>query len=240
MKMGFAMLFWMLCLVAGLQAQCESCPAVPGEMIDHCYCEPGDDTRCVQFTQDSPSFYFQNKSLKKGNPFKFDLPADLGPVTVAYLMGLQADKKIKLTAMDYLVIERGIEQWRQIEGMRTWRMDIINSGFGISPTGLAYKEIIKGNGLRPKQGQKLIVHYTGYLADGKKFDSSLDRKHTFEFVLGKNQVIAGWEEGFSIMNVGSRYLLRIPPELGYGPRGAGKVIPPNAVLFFDVRLIAIE
>lgn len=234
------MVFWMLCLAAGIQAQCESCPAVPGEMIDHCYCEPGDNSRCVQFTQDSPTFYFQDQSLKKGNPFKFELPPDLGPTSVPYLMGLKADKKIKLDPQDYLVIERGIEQWRQIEGIRKWQMEIVNSGFSITSTGLAYKVLVKGEGLRPKQGQKVIVHYTGYLSDGKKFDSSLDRKHSFDFVLGKNQVIAGWEEGIALMSVGSRYLLRIPPELGYGPRGAGKVIPPNALLFFDVRLIAIE
>lgn len=107
-------------------------------------------------------------------------------------------------------------------------------------SGLRYVDIEQGEGATPKEGQTVVVHYTGSLADGTKFDSSRDRDRPFSFKLGEGQVIKGWEEGISTMQVGGRRQLIIPPELGYGQRGAGGVIPPNATLIFDVELLEIS
>jgi FKBP-type peptidyl-prolyl cis-trans isomerase len=106
-----------------------------------------------------------------------------------------------------------------------------------TPSGLKLELLQEGKGPLPQKGQKVVVHYTGTLADGKKFDSSRDRGEPFSFTLGAGQVIQGWDEGLILMKVGSRAKLTIPPALGYGARGAGNVIPPNAILIFDVELL---
>jgi FKBP-type peptidyl-prolyl cis-trans isomerase len=106
-----------------------------------------------------------------------------------------------------------------------------------TPSGLKIDIIKEGNGPLPQPGQKVSVHYTGTLPDGKVFDSSRDRGQPISFPLGAGQVIRGWDEGLSRLKVGTRARLTIPPELGYGARGAGGVIPPNATLIFDVELM---
>lgn len=106
-------------------------------------------------------------------------------------------------------------------------------------SGLKYVEIKEGTGATPKTGQTVVVHYTGTLEDGTKFDSSRDRGQPFQFRIGVGQVIKGWDEGVGTMKVGGQRQLIIPSELGYGARGAGGVIPPNATLIFDVELIKI-
>ncbi|MEL6900085.1 MAG: FKBP-type peptidyl-prolyl cis-trans isomerase [Cyanobacteria bacterium J06606_4] len=106
-------------------------------------------------------------------------------------------------------------------------------------SGLQYVVIEEGDGASPQAGQRVFVHYVGTLEDGTKFDSSRDRGRPFDFTIGRGQVIKGWDEGVGMMQVGDRRKLIIPPELGYGARGAGGVIPPNATLIFDVELLRI-
>ena len=109
-----------------------------------------------------------------------------------------------------------------------------------TPSGLQYIDEVVGTGPSPKKGQTVVVHYTGTLTNGTKFDSSLDRNQPFSFKIGVGQVIKGWDEGVGTMKVGGKRQLIIPAELAYGSRGAGGVIPSNAVLNFDVELLAIK
>ena len=112
------------------------------------------------------------------------------------------------------------------------------------PNGLKYTDTKTGDGATATPGSKVSVHYTGWLYNnetkGAKFDSSVDRGQPFQFSLGAHQVIAGWDEGVAGMKVGGKRTLIIPPELGYGARGAGGVIPPNATLMFDVELLGVQ
>jgi peptidylprolyl isomerase len=109
-----------------------------------------------------------------------------------------------------------------------------------TPSGLSYVDEVVGNGPSPRAGQTVSVHYTGWLTNGQKFDSSLDRGAPFEFVLGQGNVIRGWDEGVASMKVGGKRKLTIPPQLGYGAQGAGNVIPPNATLVFEVQLLGVR
>ena len=109
-----------------------------------------------------------------------------------------------------------------------------------TPSGLTYEDLEPGTGATAVPGQKAKVHYTGWLKTGQKFDSSLDRNDPFEFTLGAGMVIRGWDEGVSGMKVGGKRKLTIPPDLGYGARGAGGVIPPNAELIFEVELLGLR
>lgn len=107
-------------------------------------------------------------------------------------------------------------------------------------SGLYYIETVKGNGEKPTKGQKVTVHYSGFLLDGKKFDSSVDRGQPFQFTLGAGQVIQGWDEGVALMNIGTTAKLLLPSSIAYGANGAGGVIPPFAPLLFEVQLLKIE
>ncbi len=107
-------------------------------------------------------------------------------------------------------------------------------------SGLKYRDVAVGSGREAALGDTATVHYTGWLTDGKKFDSSVDRKEPFSFRVGAGQVIKGWDEGVAGMKVGGKRKLTIPPQLGYGSRGAGGVIPPNATLMFDVELLGLR
>jgi peptidylprolyl isomerase len=113
-----------------------------------------------------------------------------------------------------------------------------------TPSGLQITDTQPGTGAAPKPGQTCVVHYTGWLyengAKGKKFDSSVDRGQPFAFPIGQHRVIAGWDEGVATMKTGGKRTLIIPPDLGYGARGAGGVIPPNATLIFEVELLEVK
>lgn len=114
----------------------------------------------------------------------------------------------------------------------------------VSTSGLSHEDTLPGTGASPRSGQTCVMHYTGWLwvdgQKGSKFDSSLDRGRPFSFSLGQGQVIKGWDEGVASMKVGGKRTLLIPPELGYGARGAGGVIPPNATLLFEVELLEVR
>lgn len=242
MKRGFLILIFALGGHIFLPAQCDGCKSVAGEVIDFCFVESEWPDHCVQFTEDAQYFYYQSPEANKGVPAKISFPAKPDRYATGFLTKLmESDKKLKLGARDLLIIEHGMGVWQQLEGIRKWDPAVVASGYTFTGTGLAYKPLLLGRGKSPVKGKKVNVHYTGYLENGEKFESSLDRKQSFQFTLGAGQVIKGWDEGLAIMTVGSRYLLRIPPQLGYGQAGAGEgEIPPNATLYFDVQLLSAE
>jgi hypothetical protein len=118
-------------------------------------------------------------------------------------------------------------------------LEMANDSTGI-PADLVIEDIEEGSGAVAEPGRRVTVHYTGWLSDGTKFDSSRDRNEPFEFRLGAGQVIRGWDVGVEGMKVGGKRRLVIPPDLGYGARGAGGVIPPNSVLIFEVELLGVR
>ena len=135
-------------------------------------------------------------------------------------------------------------------GLAAFAISVLFAGPGLAqqetttPSGLRYVETKPGSGAAARPGQTAVVHYTGWLSEGgqkgRKFDSSRDRGEPFAFPLGGGRVIKGWDEGVAGMKPGGQRTLIIPPELGYGARGAGNVIPPNATLIFDVELVALK
>ena len=137
-------------------------------------------------------------------------------------------ERVELVAGVRLVYTPAIKFWRKAMSITT------------TESGLQIEEIKLGEGDTAASGQFVSVHYTGWLTDGKKFDSSKDRDEPFEFPLGQRNVIAGWDEGVQGMRIGGIRKLTIPPQLGYGARGAGGVIPPNATLVFEVELLNIS
>ena len=161
--------------------------------------------------------------------------------------------------MDIEIIREGEEakNWNAIEAFRTFegsrakreaaakaeaeaKMEQLGAGFDKTESGLRYKMIQKGNGKKAEAGKTVSVHYSGQLENGKVFDSSYTRKKPIEFPLGKGHVIEGWDEGIALLQVGDKARFIIPSHLGYGSRGAGGVIPPDATLVFDVELMDVK
>ncbi|OBX25342.1 cyclophilin family peptidyl-prolyl cis-trans isomerase [Gelidibacter algens] len=144
-----------------------------------------------------------------------------------------------------------VEAFRTFEGSREQliaearqandaELDKLAAGFEQTKSGLRYKILQKGNGKSAEKGQMVSVHYKGQLADGTVFDSSYKRNQPLDFQVGVGQVISGWDEGICLLNIGDKARLVIPSDLGYGAQGAGGVIPPNAILVFDVELMAVK
>lgn len=144
-----------------------------------------------------------------------------------------------------------VEAFRVFEGSRAKReaeqkaaseaqLEKLAAGFEKTESGLRYQFIQRGNGKKAEKGRTVSVHYSGSLENGKVFDSSYSRKKPIEFPLGKGHVIEGWDEGIALLSVGDKARFVIPPYLGYGESGAGGVIPPNAVLIFDVELMDVK
>ncbi|MBX2842320.1 MAG: FKBP-type peptidyl-prolyl cis-trans isomerase [Flammeovirgaceae bacterium] len=134
-----------------------------------------------------------------------------------------------------LFINAALDDWRVVEP----NLEYIKDGFEFTESGLGIKTLEEGNGELPVKGKKILVHYTGTLEDGNKFDSSLDRGQPFDFPVGVGWVIKGWDEAFAKLKFGTKAIIRVPPELGYGRKQAG-VIPPNSVLYFEVESIGYK
>jgi hypothetical protein len=233
-------------LLAPAFSQCDGCSEVPGFIKEYCFTS-GDNApgKCAIFSSSKDAFYLFTANGKKrklipGNP-------NSGSV---YLYSLAANKKLKLSATDILFIRDAILAWedemvnilsRNASAELFTGTDLGTMAFESRPSGLGVRLIQEGKGKTPQKGKKLRVHYRGYLGDGKVFDASYDRNEAFEFLLGAGQVIKGWDEGLSLYPVGSRFVLKIPPTLGYGERDVGGgLIPPNSTLFFDVLILNAE
>lgn len=162
-----------------------------------------------------------------------------------------------LESVEIIRVGEEAEKWNAVEAFRTFegsrakreaaereaaeaKMEELAAGFDKTESGLRYKMIQKGNGKKAENGKTVSVHYSGQLENGKVFDSSYTRKKPIEFPLGRGNVIEGWDEGIALLQVGDKARFVIPSHLGYGSRGAGGVIPPNATLIFDVELMDVK
>jgi FKBP-type peptidyl-prolyl cis-trans isomerase len=162
----------------------------------------------------------------------------------------------KIDSLEIVRVGAEAEKWNAVEAFRTFEgsrakkieeekakhtaeLDKVAAGFEETPSGLRYKIIQKGTGKKAESGMKVTVHYEGSLLNGTVFDSSYKRKDPIEFQVGIGQVIAGWDEGICLLQVGDKARFVIPSDLGYGSAGAGGVIPPDAILIFDVELMKL-
>lgn len=162
-----------------------------------------------------------------------------------------------IESLEIIRIGQEAEKWNAVEAFRTFEgarekrlalekenaeaeLESLSAGFEKTTSGLRYQFIHKGQGKKAEKGKKVSVHYKGQLANGKEFDNSFKRKQPIEFALGVGQVIEGWDEGIQLLHVGDKARFVIPSYLGYGSRGAGGVIPPNATLIFDVELVDVK
>ncbi len=204
--------------------QCNSCKSVPGFTSDYCYVDTLFQGYCGQFSSDQHYFVLQHGKKLKNIPAFEDFE-------LTNLISIANDKKLKISAGEILFIQRATKAWSLA------KRDI---GMNYTDSGLGYKIIKPGGGPLPQKGQMVKVQYRGTLSDGTIFDDSWQRGEPIAFPLGTGRVIKGWDEGISLLNIGTRAILKIPPDLGYGSRGAGTTIPPNATLYFDVEVVGVE
>lgn len=201
-------------------SQCEKCEMLESEKYDFCFTDNEFTDICAQFGIEQETFRIKSAKKPKELPIGDDLGLD-------YLISLTQDKKLKVSAYEILFIEKALVGW-EIEKRKF--------GHTYTKSGLGYRITSEGSGDIPTDGEKVNVHYTGYLEDGTKFDSSYDRNKPFTFAIGKGQVISGWDEGIALFKKGTKAILRIPPTLGYGSRKVG-TIPANSTLYFEIELL---
>jgi FKBP-type peptidyl-prolyl cis-trans isomerase len=215
----------LICIAQLSFSQCENCPKAPESFkVDYCHTNEIFGDLCAQFNEKAEFFLLKRK--KKNIQIKM-----MDEVNEKYLVGLAKNKKMKISALEMIFIE---------EALKTWAKEKMNIGYEFTDSGLGIKMIEEGSGELPKKGQEVEVHYKGLLEDGTQFDSSIDRGDTFKFPVGTGRVIKGWDEGIAKLKPGAKAWLKIPSELGYGKRGAGRSSPPNATLYFYVEMISIK
>ncbi len=200
-------------------AQCDTCN-LP-EAADYCYTDSLFAGYCAAFSEDAATFQFTSGKKVKNIPLAEE-------TNTKYFLELSTNKKLKIKSKDLLFIQAATTQWAVAK---------MTLGYTLDDQGLGIKILKEGTGRIPENGESIKVHYTGFLNDGTKFDSSVDRGRPIEFILGTGRVIKGWDQAFSQIKRGTKARILIPPALGYGPRGAGGRIPPNATLIFEVELM---
>jgi FKBP-type peptidyl-prolyl cis-trans isomerase len=215
-----------LCLVAlspsAAFSQCEGCPEAQG--VDYCFTSPKLPGRCAQFRLNQKTFqYTASARDKKG--MEIIVP---DTIDMAAMLALTRTNR-KLKTEDVLFVQEALTRWHSAK---------IDLGYEYTESGLGYKVLREGSGARPKRGDRVTVHYRGKLKDGSVFDSSFERGQPFTANIGVGQLIRGWDEGIPMFREGARVMLRIPPELGYGSRGAG-TIPANSVLYFEIEIVGV-
>ena len=205
-------------------AQCAECAGAQVAESDYCYEDPRFDDLCAAFVEGQDLFVLvhagQTRSLRVRKAGDFD-----------GLLELVRTERPDISGLELLFVAVALQAWEQ--AARDLGMQFSESGLGI-------KILEPGSGPVTQKGQTVAVHYTGTLEDGRTFDSSLQRGEPLRFVLGSGRVIRGWDEGLTGLAVGTRARLKIPPHLGYGSQGAGNVIPPEAVLYFEIEIVAAE
>ena len=204
-------------------AQCEKCQMLPAENYHFCFTDDGFDDICAQFGVGQNNFRIQSGKKPREIP-RSDADG------IEYLISISNNLKLKITPYEILFIQKALE---------AWKIEQRKYGHSYTQSGLGYRILEEGTGEKPVKGQAVYVHYTGYLENGTIFDSSYDREKSFSFTLGERKVIKGWEEGMALFNKGTKAILRIPPNLGYGARKVGS-IPVNSILYFEVELLKEE
>jgi len=210
----------LLCLAFEGYAQCTECTSKLAYVADFCFADDSFADICVQFSETQPNFLLQSGKKARYIPATKKVSDD-------YLISLASDGRLKLSAMEILFLQKALAAW-EVESRKF--------GYTYRESGLGVKMLQEGGGELPAVGDRVTVHYTGYLEDGTKFDSSVDRNKPFSFVLGAGQVIKGWDEGIALLKKGSKAYLRIPADLGYGSIARGQ-IPAYATLIFEVEVI---
>ena len=215
-------LFFTLCIFSLLatttNAQCNEC-----ENSENSFCYTNE-----KFAEYCAYFNTSNTSLKLYKAKKGRLISIPEKTDMESLLKIANNKKLKIKASEILFIR---------EALLAWEIESRKLGYTYTDSGLGIKILKEGDGDLPEKGKNVTVHYSGFLENGKKFDSSYDRDEPFSFPLGAGRVIKGWDEGVAALKIGSKALLKIPAELGYGERGAGGVIPPNATLYFEIEVL---
>lgn len=208
------------CITTQYAAEAQCC-ANRKTKPDYCFENAQMPEKCAAFYEKDSNFYFY--ADKKAKELTLAIP------TTTDLAGLLplVQKEKKLKAEDILFIQAALERWK---------IEKTNIGYTFTESGLGYKVLKKGTGNKPTKGNNVTVHYRGTLLDGTVFDSSFDRGQPATFPIGVGRLIKGWDEGIPMFEEGSRIMLKIPPELGYGSSGTGK-IPANSTLLFEIEII---